>query len=35
MERLNSHKWLVAGNHDLFIRNNYLLMGFEDARYYL
>ena len=35
MERLNGQKWLVAGNHDLFPREDYLAMGFEDARDYL
>lgn len=35
MERLNGRKWLVAGNHDLFARDDYLEMGFEDARDYL
>ena len=35
MDRLNGKKWLIAGNHDLFERNDYLEMGFEDARGYL
>lgn len=35
MNRLNGRKWLVAGNHDLFNREDYLEMGFEDARNYL
>lgn len=35
MDRLNGKKWLVAGNHDLFPREDYLAMGFEDARDYL
>ncbi len=35
MQRLNGKKWLVAGNHDLFSREDYLALGFEDARDYL
>lgn len=35
MDRLNGKKWLVAGNHDLFTRKDYLEIGFEDARDYL
>lgn len=35
MDRLNGKKWLIAGNHDGFGREDYLEMGFEDARDYL
>lgn len=35
MDRLNGKKWLIAGNHDGFDREDYLEMGFEDARDYL
>ena len=35
MERLNGRKWLIAGNHDSYSREEYLAMGFEDARNYL
>ena len=35
MEKLNGRKWLIAGNHDLFTREEYLDLGFEDARDYL
>lgn len=35
LARLNGKKWLVAGNHDNFSREEYLAMGFEDARDYL
>lgn len=35
MERLKGRKWLVAGNHDLFTRDEYLQLGFQDARDYL
>ena len=35
MARLNGRKWLIAGNHDNFTWEEYLAMGFEDARDYL
>lgn len=35
MARLNGRKVLIAGNHDLFHRQEYLDMGFTEARDYL
>lgn len=35
MAKLHGKKWLVAGNHDIFARDEYLELGFEDARDYL
>lgn len=35
MQRLNGRKWLIAGNHDYLTRQEYLDLGFEDARDYL
>lgn len=35
MSRLAGKKWLIAGNHDLWERDAYIDMGFEDARDYL
>lgn len=35
MDRLNGSKWLVAGNHDNYSREQYLELGFEDAKDYL
>lgn len=35
MTRLNGHKVLIAGNHDLHSRTDYRLLGFDDARDYL